>query len=491
MSAPPVPRKVVECVENVLEPVLRTTDEKNRAAWNASLPKHIEAKPFTSDRARHGLNQHCVESTEPKWGMGWAKDVRHLAAGTREVPLKDAGVGRLTMPKKAKPPVSEEDRLYAMKIEEDVQNPPMSSLPPPKAISEARTKAARVAAPPKPKKAVGRPPAYDPPREATEAQTRAIRIASNLQRPPPEQLQKLFADNLLYWDEFKVRKTYIGAYPDEEARNSIRPCIYTERSLIKIMGELAEAKERFGDARNALDDDKIVEERAAVQRLEEQVRQTVEELRSRQPPAPLAESGKWEWEKCLRVHDGDAFGSVIGRPEVRDLLLRCGLEKYPTEPFWMLDAEYRQPALNSFCAIALNPEQRGRRPPGWKQLAPARRTAKFFSLRPDNGFGPLVGPKTHFQRAPERVVPDGVTTCHNRTIKFDTIVPRSDADAWEEAYDMELESQAAFLAKRKRAAEAAEAAEEKEQQAEKRRKEAAEAEAEEQRRAEPRLAKHV
>ena len=118
------------------------TEEENWSIWAANLPAHMEAAPFTSDRARHGLKQDWLETTEPKWGLGWAKDVRHKMAGTRAVPLKDAGVGRLTMPKKPKPPVSEEDRLYALKIETDVQNPPMSSLPPPKAIAEAKAKAA-------------------------------------------------------------------------------------------------------------------------------------------------------------------------------------------------------------------------------------------------------------------------------------------------------------------------------------------------------------
>ena len=467
------------------------TEEENWSIWAANLPAHMEAAPFTSDRARHGLKQDWLETTEPKWGLGWAKDVRHKMAGTRAVPLKDAGVGRLTMPKKPKPPVSEEDRLYALKIETDVQNPPMSSLPPPKAIAEAKAKAARVAAPPRRKQAVSRPPAYDPPPEATEAQARAIRIASNLQRPPPEQLQKLFANKLLYWDELEMRERYIGAYADEEARSGVLPNVYTDGSLIELRAKLTEAKERFGDARNACDDDKIVAERATLQRLEEQIRQTIEDLQSPRPPAPPTASGTWVWKKCLRVHDGDAFGSVIDRPEVRELLRRCGLQKFCTEPYWILDAEYRKQALNSFCAIAVNPEERGRRPPGWKQLPPARRTAKFFSLWPDNGFGPLVGPATPFQRAPERAFPDAKTTCYNRTIKFDKIVPRSDADEWDEAYDMELESQAAFLAKRKRAEEAEKAAEEKAQQAEKRAKKAAEDKAEEERRAEPRLAKHV
>ena len=494
MLAPPVSRKVRECVEDALESILKTTAAANSAAWKASLPTHIEAKPFTSDRARHGLNQHCLESNEPKWGMGWTKDVRSKRVGTREVPLKDAGVGRLLSAKKAKPPVSEQDQLYSLKIEEDVKNPPMSSLPPPKAIAEAKAKAARVAAAPKPKQAASRPPAHDPPPEATEAQTRAIQIASNLKKPP-ETLQRLFKDNLLCWDEFKLRETYIGAHPDEEARNSILPTLYTENSLVKLMGQLAEAKDRFGDARNACDDDKIVEERATVQRLEEEVRQTVEDLRSRRQPAPpadsadSADSGKWVWKKCLRVHDGDAFGSVIGRPEVQELLLRCGLLKSP-ESFWWLDAEYRTPAPNSFCAIVDNPHNRGRRPPGWKQLTPARRTANFFSLRPDNGFGPLVGPKTHFQRAPERAFPDGVTN-QGRTIKFGKLNSPSDIQAWDEAYDVEPESQAAFLKKRKRIEEAAEAEKAASERAEKRQKEAANAEAAEAKRAEPRLAKHV
>ena len=209
------------------------TEEENWSIWAANLPAHMEAAPFTSDRARHGLKQDWLETTEPKWGLGWAKDVRHKMAGTRAVPLKDAGVGRLTMPKKPKPPVSEEDRLYALKIETDVQNPPMSSLPPPKAIAEAKAKAARVAAPPRRKQAVSRPPAYDPPPEATEAQARAIRIASNLQRPPPEQLQKLFESKLLYWDELEMRERYIGAYADEEARSGVLPNVYTDGSLIE------------------------------------------------------------------------------------------------------------------------------------------------------------------------------------------------------------------------------------------------------------------
>ena len=102
MLAPPVSRKVRECVEDALESILKTTAAANSAAWKASLPTHIEAKPFTSDRARHGLNQHCLEAHEPKWGMGWAKDVRSKRVGTREVPLKDAGVGRLLAAKKAK-----------------------------------------------------------------------------------------------------------------------------------------------------------------------------------------------------------------------------------------------------------------------------------------------------------------------------------------------------------------------------------------------------
>lgn len=458
--------------------------------------------PFASDPARHGPDSHGA-SDNPKWGMGWARDVYNAAVGTRAKPRKDAGAGRLaTRASENARLAPESDRRYLEQREEDRRNAPMTSQPPPKAVAEAAAKAAakRAAeAPPRPK--------HNPPSKRsktlassfrTDAQIRAASIASNLQQPP-RALLNLFNSGLLHWDEFKRRDRYIALHEDEKAPSGGAPNALADPLLLDLIYKLRNANERLCDARNVCDDDKIVHERATVAELEARLEQLrveqraarVERLRLQlRASASAKRDESWTWKTCLRVHDGPAFGSVLALPEVRELLLQCGLVSCPDAPFWWLDGAHRTPAPNSFCTIFENAEHRGPRPPGWKRQPPPRRTANFFCLAPDNGFGPLVGPKTPFQRAPERAFPDGVTN-RGRTIKFGKLNPPSDAKAWDEAYDMEPEAQAAFAAARAAQAECDARMDAKVEEAARKTKEkaaAAEAEAE---RARPRLAKNV
>jgi len=482
-------------MEDKLEEIRKTTDEENRAAWAAPPLATAGWAPFAADPARHGPDLHGAEPNEPKWGAGWAKTVYNAAVGTSAKPLKAAGAGRLATKASENARLApESDRRYLEQLAEDRQNAPMTSQPPPRAVAEAAAKAEakRAAeAPPRPKH---NPPSKRPKTLAslfrTDVQIRAASIASNLQQPP-RALLNLFNSGLLHWDEFKLKNRYVGFHEDEEAREPGTPNVLANPSLIDLMYKLRNAKERLCDARNVCDDDKIVHEREAVAELEARLERLRTELRA--PRVELlraAERSEWTWKKCLRVHDGDAFGGVIALPEVRELLLRCGLAKCPDEPFWWLDEEHRTPAPNSFCAIFENEEHRGPRPPSWKRQPPPRRTANFFCLAPDNGFGPLVGPKTPFKRAPERAFPDGVTN-QGRTIKFGKLNPPSDAEAWDKAYDMEPEAQAAFAAARKAQAECDDRMDAKEKEAKKKATAKVAAEEAEAERARPRLAKNV
>ena len=499
----PILKEVVEWMEDTLETIQKTTDAENWAAWEAPPLATAGRAPFAADPARHGPDSRGAEPNEPKWGAGWAKTVYNAAAGTRARPLKDAGAGRLATNASDNARLApESDRRYLEQLEEDRRNAPMASQPPPRAVAEAAAEAeARAAAkraaeaPPRPKH---NPPSKRRKTHATSFRTpvelKAAGIASNLQQPP-RALLNLFNSGLLHWDEFKLKDRYVGVHEDEEARAPGDGNALANPSLISLMYKLRNAKERLCDARNVGDDDKIVHERAGVAELEAQLAQLRAELR-----APRVEQLRaahraewWTWKKCLRVHDGSAFGSVIALPEVRELLLQCGLTKSPDEPFWWLDAEHRTPAPNSFCTIFENAEHRGPRPPSWKRQAPPRRTANFFCLAPDNGFGPLVGPKTPFQRAPAELVvaPEAVATVSRTMILKTKIVPRAPHQDWDDVYDMEPEAQAAFAAARAAQAECDARMDAKVKEAAQKTKAKAAAEEAEAERAKPRLAKNV